>query len=83
LKKELVDYCKRKGLNYSGGKFDILERIAETLDKGLLSPNKKNPSSNPVSKFNWAKYLLSLYTAITDSYTNGPNTRHFFRILRP
>lgn len=79
LKQELVDYCKQKGINYTGGKFEILKRIACALDKGIDKSVKKATSGLPKSKINWAKQSLTLTTIITDSYTNGPNTRMFFK----
>jgi hypothetical protein len=79
LKQELVDYCKQTQLSYVGAKFDILERIAIALDKGITKSEKQSQSTKPTSKFLWAKSVLSLDTVITDSYTNGPNTRKFFK----
>jgi SAP domain-containing new25 len=32
LKAELAAFCKKTGINYSGSKFDILDRIALSLD---------------------------------------------------
>jgi Domain of unknown function (DUF6434)/SAP domain-containing new25 len=75
LKTELVAYCKVAGVNYSGGKFEILKRIAEMLD------NKYSPSmklKKVKSTFNWHTESLSLTTKITDSYRNGSNVRSFF-----
>ena len=79
LKQELVDFCKRTQLSYVGAKFDILEGIAIALDKGVTKTEKISQTAKPTSKFLWSKSLLSLDTVITDSYTNGPNTRKFFK----
>ncbi len=79
LKQELVELCKQRQLSYAGAKFDILERVAIALDKGITKTEKISPSYKPTSKFIWSKSLLSLDTVITDSYTNGPNTRKFFK----
>jgi hypothetical protein len=79
LKQELVDYCKLTQLSYVGAKFDILERIASALDNGVRETEKKSQKAKPTSKFLWANSSLSLDTVITDSYTNGPNTRKFFK----
>ena len=35
LKEELTAFCKMKKLSYAGTKFDILERIANVIDKGV------------------------------------------------
>jgi hypothetical protein len=79
LKQELVDFCKRTNLSYVGAKFDILERIATALDNDYNKREKEQPSDKPTSKFVWSKSKLTLDTIITDSYTNGPNTRKFFK----
>jgi hypothetical protein len=79
LKEELVDFCKRTQLSYVGAKFDILERIATALDKGVTKTENTTNEVKPTSKFIWSKSLLTLDTIITDSYTNGPNTRKFFK----
>jgi hypothetical protein len=78
LKQELVDYCKLTNLSYTGSKFDILERIADAIDGVITTTSKKSLSSKKTSKFVWSKAALSLETIITDSYTNGQNTRKFF-----
>ena len=79
LKQELVDYCKRTQLSYVGTKFEILERIAVALDKGIAETEKTTSKKKPTSKFIWSKSTLRLDTVITDTYTNGPNTRKFFK----
>jgi hypothetical protein len=76
LKSELVALAKTIGISYTGAKFEILDRIATRLDgKNVISISKQSKKSN----FNWSKDLLTLDTIITDSYTNGPNTRAFFK----
>jgi Domain of unknown function (DUF6434)/SAP domain-containing new25 len=77
LKKELEAFCKLKKLSYAGTKFDILERLANAIDKGVSG--FKILIHKPASKFVWSKSTLTLNTIITDSYTNGPNTRKFFK----
>jgi hypothetical protein len=79
LKQELVDFCKAAQISYVGSKFDVLERIVITLNKGRTKAEKIPQSGKPTSKFIWSKSLLSLDTVITDSYTNGSNTRNFFK----
>jgi hypothetical protein len=79
LKEELVAYCKQMQISYSGAKFDILERIAVALDSRGDRPEAATKKLKPTSKFHWSKATLSLDTIITDSYTNGPNTRSFFK----
>jgi hypothetical protein len=79
LKQELVDYCKRTPINYVGAKFDILDRIANILDKRITNPENRSRPTKATSYFVWSKSLLTLQTVITDSYTNGSNTREFFK----
>jgi hypothetical protein len=81
LKRELVDYCKLINLNYSGSKFDILDKIAHALDEGRASliPSKAINSKQAISKFDWQKEPLSIDTIITDSYKNSQNVRCFLR----
>jgi hypothetical protein len=76
LKDELVAFAKVNGVSYAGSKFEILDRIANRLD----GQSEAKPVQVKIkSKFNWAKEILTPDTLITDSYTNGPNTREFFK----
>jgi Domain of unknown function (DUF6434)/SAP domain-containing new25 len=76
LKQELVDYCKRTKVNYTGTKFEILDRIANKLDrKNTVVKNKKTTHSN----FDWHSQALTLNTVITSSYKNSQNVRRFFK----
>ena len=59
-----------------GGKFDILERLAQFLDTGTVA-RMQNPK--PTSTFNWAREKLYDDTIITDSYRNGQNVRSYFK----
>jgi hypothetical protein len=79
LKQELVEFCRLKKVSYTGSKFEILDRIVAFLDNGNSKSEKQLRIHKPASKFNWAKSTLSLNTVITDSYTNGVNTRSFFK----
>jgi hypothetical protein len=80
LKEELVDFCKQIQLSYLGSKFEILERIASKLDNKITTkPEKKSQTAKHTTAFNWSKAVLSVDTVITDSYTNGPNSRKFFK----
>lgn len=75
LKEELVAICKRCNLPYSGGKFELQDRIAYAIDNhGRLL---RKSTVKPRSKFNWAQAHLTLETVITDTVTFGPNFRQF------
>ena len=75
LKEELVAYCKLQGISYAGGKFEILERISNILDKKAVTTNKIKTTT---SAFDWHSSHLTLTTKITDSYKNTQNVRRFF-----
>ena len=60
LKQELVEFCKLTNLSYVGAKFDILERIATVLDKGVSKIEKVQRSDKPTSKFVWSKLRFLL-----------------------
>ncbi|MEM6319207.1 MAG: DUF6434 domain-containing protein [Bacteroidota bacterium] len=79
LKQELVDYCKLLKISYTGSKAEITDRIAEMLETGIVPTISTTKKQKPTSRFNWAKEPLTTETIITDSYTNGPNTRRFFQ----
>jgi len=79
LKQELVDFCKLQQLSYVGSKFEILDRIALVLDKGKDGRAAITKKNTAISTINWSKASLTLDTVITDSYTNGANTRKFFK----
>jgi len=80
LKKELVDFCKKTKINYSGSKFTILSRLANAIDH----PTRIAANSTAIKKIKkrksnvWSGTILTLDTVITDRYTNGANTRKFF-----
>jgi hypothetical protein len=77
LKEEVVAYCKGANIPYSGSKFQIIERIAHALDNNLALEKPKKTAIS--STKDWHSAHLTLETVITDSYTNGPNTRRFFK----
>ncbi len=76
LKEELVAYCRKRNISYTGGKFQLSDRIGKFLDDG-----KKNSLPEHVkisSSFDWHSATLTLHTIITDSYRNTQNVRRFF-----
>ncbi|WP_146174224.1 DUF6434 domain-containing protein [Litoreibacter ponti] len=75
-KEELVAHAKRLKLKSTGGKFDILDRIAQFLDTGEVAAPA---TPKPKSKFDWHSAPLSPETIITDSYRNSQNVRRFFK----
>lgn len=78
LKSELVTFGKTIGIDTSGGKIDITERIAEYIQTGFVSKKANSKKQSKTSKFDWNNETLSLDTVITDSYKNTENVRKFF-----
>ncbi len=78
LKSDLVAHAKTLGLKTTGGKFQILDRIAHYLDTGetTFPGDAVMPSA---SKFDWHSADLTPETVITDSYKNSQNVRRFFK----
>ena len=78
LKEEMVDILKAIGLPYTGGKFELRDRIMYALDhEGSLKPAEKK--ARPQSKFNWAREVLTPDTLITDNVSFRPNLRRFMK----
>lgn len=76
LKKELEHYCKQAGISYTGGKFELRERIIFALENpGQAFPKPKKIKAT--SRFNWAKEKLTMDTILTDNVSFGPNFRNF------
>lgn len=75
-KDELVAHARSLDLRRTGGKFDILNRIAVFLDKGQLP---QEPRQSSKSKFDWHSEPLDNDTIITDSYKNTQNVRRYFK----
>lgn len=78
LKSELIEHANTLQLKTTGGKFQILDRLAHFLDTGERTwPG--DVKTKAVSKFDWHKEILSADTLITDSYKNSQNVRRFFQ----
>ena len=78
LKSELLTRAKGLGLRTSGGKFELLDRIAHYLDTGERDVRGAGPAK-VVSSFDWHKAELTDATLLTDSYKNGQNVRRYFK----
>ena len=77
LKSEMVEICKKTGIQYHGKKFEIRDRIMYALDhEGEVLPTKNKTRT---SSFNWANALLTTDTIITDNVSFGPNFRNFMK----
>lgn len=78
LKSELQAFCRIKGIDASGGKMEIAERISYFLATGSTGEISISRSRKPVSRFDWAGAVLTPKTVITDNYRNTRNVRNFF-----
>lgn len=78
LKEELVSFCKEIGINSSGGKIEISNRIIHFLETGKNVEKVETRYQSPKSKFDWGVETLNLETIITDNYKNTENVRAFF-----
>lgn len=76
LKEELVTYCRKVGLPYTGSKQEITDRVAHWIDNGEIIRPVYGKSK---SKFDWHRESLTLETVITDSYRNSQNVRRFMK----
>lgn len=77
-KAELLEECRRLALRTTGGKFQLLDRIAYFRDTGETTfPGDKK--AKITSKFDWHAAALTPETIITDSYKNSQNVRRFFK----
>ena len=83
-KDELTALAKCHAIKSSGAKFDILDRIAHSLETGEKASPKdralKTQHTPLNSKFDWHCEVLDENTIITDSYKNTQNVRRFFKI---
>jgi hypothetical protein len=79
LKEELVSFCRNTGIDCSGGKIDIYNRIITYLESGEIIKRPNIKRTNITSTFDWNNEKLSLDTFITDNYKNAENVREFFQ----
>ncbi len=79
LKEELVGFCRDIGINSSGGKIDIYNRIIDFLENGKIITKSNIKKVNIISTFDWNNEKLGIDTLITDNYKNTENVRDFFQ----
>jgi hypothetical protein len=77
LKEDLVAFCRIYGINTSGGKMDIEDRIRTLLTTGEIIAKVENQKF--LSDFDWKKSELTLNTLVTDNYKNTENVRAFMK----
>ncbi|MGL4488835.1 MAG: DUF6434 domain-containing protein, partial [Rhizobiaceae bacterium] len=80
LKTEVMNHARMLGLSTSGGKFEIIDRIADFLDgkPGSVPRPRRTGVASKVSGLDWHSASLSSATIITANYRNTQNVRRFF-----
>ena len=78
LKEELVAFCREVGIDCSGAKSDISDRIEAFLRTGVKPQKAVAKKLETLSSFDWNNEVLSPATVITDNYKNTQNVRKFF-----
>lgn len=78
LKTEVMNHARMLGLSTSGGKFEIIDRIADHLDGKTTPPKRREVPTPKRSGFDWHGGTISSATLITASYRNTQNVRRFF-----
>jgi len=73
LKEELADFCRKNGLQTSGGKIELIDRIAHYLDTGekIYQEHIKGKASNI--------FNITLDTKIEDNFVCSEKHRSFFK----
>lgn len=79
LKEELVDFCRGIGINRSGGKIDIANRINEYLRTGKIE--SKNPIKGGKNKKGIQKTPENINEVIPDNYTSSQLFREYFESI--
>jgi hypothetical protein len=79
LKSELVLFCKNKKIPSAGAKFTLIKSIAHFIEHGHNKITTKVKKQLHKTTQPWSSKQLTLATVITANYTNGPNSRRFFK----
>ena len=79
LKEELIEFCRKTGINASGGKIEIADRILKYLETGEVITKSEKEPQRIKSNFDWNTESLNLDTKISDNYKNTENVREFFK----
>jgi Domain of unknown function (DUF6434)/SAP domain-containing new25 len=80
LKTEAMNHARMLGVSTSGGKFEIIDRIADILDSapGSKPPQRATGKAPKIAGFDWHGAPLLRTTLITANYRNTQNARRFF-----
>jgi len=78
LKEELVTFGKTIGVDTSGSKMDIAQRIAHYIQTGYEQEITNLTKHSQTSKFDCNSEVLLPETVLTDNYRNIEHVRRFF-----
>ncbi|WP_077321521.1 DUF6434 domain-containing protein [Virgibacillus proomii] len=80
LKEELLSFCRENGINASGSKIEISDRIETFIRTGeIKKPTRKLKSNKKIQP----QANLSLDTVITENHRCSQNVRAFFKSIIP
>lgn len=77
LKKEMVEFCNKIGINSDGWKLEIHERIVDYLSKHVIHKRKRKKSEEQDIKTD----ELRLNMVVTKSFKRNPQTTAFFKSI--
>ncbi len=78
LKTEVMNHARMLGVSTTGGKFEIIDRIADRLDGKTQPPARRTGVAPKGAGFDWHSAALTAKTIITPNYRNTQNVRRFF-----
>jgi Domain of unknown function (DUF6434)/SAP domain-containing new25 len=78
LKTEVMNHARMFGIPVTGGKFEIIDRIAAHLDGNTLPPPRRSGPPPKGSGFDWHGAPITGETLIIANYRNTQNVRRFF-----
>ena len=73
LKEELIDFCRRNGLQTTGGKIELTERISKFLDTGERSIKNHNSRRTQIID------EITLNSIIEDNFVCSEKHREFYK----
>ena len=79
LKEELIVFCREIGINTTGGKIEVADRIMKYLTTGKIITKPEKEQHRSKSNFDWNNEFLDFNTSISDNYKNTENVRAFFK----
>jgi len=79
LKSELMDFCRKVGINTDGWKLEIHNRIVKYLATREIEQKSKDIILKPKNKKNTVS--INLHTVVTSDFKRNPQTTAFFKSI--